>query len=84
VHLYVVEVLALAEVVVVGGGEEPRAVPPHDGLQEAVVDVERQHLPGVHRGRLVAGAEPQLGGGRRRWRGLAGARRTVAGSGRRR
>lgn len=48
VHLDVVEVLALAEVVVVGGGEEARPVPPHDGLQEAVVDVEREHLPPVH------------------------------------
>lgn len=45
VHLDVVEGLALAEVVVIGGGEEARSVPPHDRLQEPVVDVERKHLP---------------------------------------
>ncbi|PKH65183.1 hypothetical protein CRG98_050174 [Punica granatum] len=34
VHLDVVEGLALAEVVVVGGGEEAGPVAPHDGLEE--------------------------------------------------
>ena len=69
VHLDVVEGLALAEVVVVGGGEEARAVPPHDGLQEPVVDVERQHLPPVHLRRRRRREELGVGCGRRwRWR----------------
>ena len=67
VHLDVVEGLALAEVVVIGGGEEPRAVPPHDRLQEPVVDVEREHLPRIHLGSLSP-AE----GSRRWWRTVAG------------
>lgn len=48
VHLDVVQGLALAEIVVVGGGEEARAVAPHDRLQVAAVDVERQGLEPVH------------------------------------
>lgn len=48
VHLDVVEGFALAEIVVVGGGKEARSVAPHDRLQEATVDVERQGLEPVH------------------------------------
>ena len=41
VHLDVVEGFALAEVVVVGGGEEAAAVAPDYGLHVTAVDVER-------------------------------------------
>lgn len=47
-HLDVVQGLALAEIVVVSGGEEARSVAPHDRLQVAAVDVERQGLEPVH------------------------------------
>lgn len=66
VHLDVVEGLALAEIVVIGGREEAGAVPPHDRLQEPVVDVERQHLPPVHlrsHRRRLAGDDLSGGGG---------------------
>lgn len=86
-HLNVVEGLALAEIVVVGGGEETRAVAPHDGLQEPIVYVERQHLPPVHRrrrGLRLARRRQDLGGGDGSSGGEvgAGARRRGGGIGR--
>lgn len=81
-HLDVVEGLALAEVVVVGGGEEARAVAPHDGLQEPIVYVERQHLPPVHRrrrGLRLARRRQDLGGGGGSGSGGGGGRRSGIG-----
>jgi hypothetical protein len=82
VHLDVVEGLALAEVVVVGGGEEARAVAPHDGLQEPIVYVERQHLPPVHRrrrGLRLDRRRQDLGGGGGSGSGGGGGRRSGIG-----
>lgn len=50
VHLDVVEGFALAEVVVIGGGEETGAVAADDGLEEATVDVESESFESVHFG----------------------------------
>lgn len=47
-HLDIVERLALAQVVVIGGGEKPRSVTSHDRLQVPAVYVERQRLQSVH------------------------------------
>ena len=48
VHLDVVKVFALAEIVVIGGGEKAGTVAPHDRLQVSAMDVERQRLESVH------------------------------------
>lgn len=48
VHLDVVEGFALAEVVVIGGGEEAGAVAADDGLEEAAMDVEGESFESVH------------------------------------
>lgn len=47
-HLDVIQVFTLAEIVVVRGGEQSRPIAPNHGLQEPVVDVERQRLESVH------------------------------------
>ena len=48
-HLDVVQRVALREVVVVGGAQQVGLVPAQDGLQEAIVGVERQRLEAVAR-----------------------------------
>ena len=47
-HLDVVEAFTLAEVVVIRGREEPRAVSANDGLQVTAMDVECQSFESVH------------------------------------
>lgn len=48
VHFDVVQGFALAQVVVIGGGEEAGAVAPDDGLQVTAVDVEGERFESVH------------------------------------
>lgn len=50
VHLDVIEGFALAEIVVIGGGEQTRAVATDDGLQVTAVDVEGEGFESVHFG----------------------------------
>lgn len=47
-HLDVIEGFALAEVVVIGGGEQTSSVAPHDRLQVSTVDVEGERFESVH------------------------------------
>ena len=48
VHFDVVEVLTLAQIIVIGRGEKPSTVAPHDRLQVSAMDVERKRLESVH------------------------------------
>lgn len=48
VHFDVVESFALAEIVVIGGSEEPRTIPSHNSLQITTMDVEGHRLESVH------------------------------------
>lgn len=49
-HLDVIEGFALAEIVVIGGGEQTGAVAPDDGLKVTAVDVEGESFESVHCG----------------------------------
>lgn len=48
VHLDVVKCFALAQIVVIGGRQEPRTVAPHDRLQVSAVYVKRHRFEPVH------------------------------------
>lgn len=48
VHLDVIEGLALAEIVVIDGGEQTSSVAPHDRLQISTMDVEGERFESVH------------------------------------
>lgn len=48
VHLNIVEGLALAEIVIISGGEKTSTVSPDDGLQVASVNVEGHRFEPVH------------------------------------
>lgn len=48
VHFDVVQGFALAEIVVIGGSEEPRTVSSDDSLQITAVDVEGHRFESVH------------------------------------
>jgi hypothetical protein len=49
VHLDVVQVFALAQIVVIGSGEEARLVTPYYGLQITAIHIEIQRLESIHR-----------------------------------
>ena len=54
VELDVLEVLALAQVVIIRHRQEARAMPSDDGLQEPVLNVGIEHLPSPHGCELIA------------------------------
>lgn len=47
-HFDVVERFALAQIVVIGGGQQARSVTPHDRLEVPAVNVERKGFESVH------------------------------------
>ncbi len=49
VHLDVVQVFALAQIVVIGSGEEAGLVTPYYGLQITAIHIEIQRLESIHR-----------------------------------